>query len=418
MGGGAVIMNRVAYEIPPRQYFHRPIETERIIRRNDYKSFIGERTMYLEDEKKIMKRKKLRPRKKKLALLIAAHNEELVIEKQIRSAINAGMKKADIYVVDDNSSDTTSEIVRSILGPDNVTKVRRSGKGLALTKATKRFKLVQRYRWIHIADADGGFASDYFKIFKSELDPKYAAATGYIRSLPGKSVSQYRVMEYTVGMEIHRRFQAMTHTIAIIPGPTSCFRSDVFAKLNFANKSLTEDFDVTLQLHRQRLGKIKFIPRAVAYTQDPLTVKDFSKQVTRWNRGIMQGMLRHRVGLHANRVDYYLLYQVVQNLTFFVNYCIFLPTLAIMRHSADIFAMTFLIDVFTLFMFTLFAASKARRMDILSAFPMIYLLRWLSLGVFLRAFAEVVIFGKYRVTEGVWGTSGRRYKSTIDLAKV
>jgi biofilm PGA synthesis N-glycosyltransferase PgaC len=193
-------------------------------------------------------------RRPMLALLIAAHNEELVLGNTIKSALKAGMLPEHVYVVDDNSSDKTSAIARQLLGADNVIKVGRSGKGLALTKANKHFQLTRRYRWIHIADADGAFSPDYFKVFRKRLRVKYAAATGYVRSLPGGPISQYRVMEYTIGQEIHRRFQAMTHTVTVIPGPTSCFRADIFRQVDFANKSLCEDFDVTLQIHRKGLG--------------------------------------------------------------------------------------------------------------------------------------------------------------------
>ena len=104
--------------------------------------------------------------KKMLALLIAAHDEELVIGQTIDSAIRAGMKPEHIYVVDDDSSDATSQIAKQLLGSDNILRVWRSGKGLALTKATKKFELTSRYRWIHIADADGGFAPNYFRVFR------------------------------------------------------------------------------------------------------------------------------------------------------------------------------------------------------------------------------------------------------------
>lgn len=357
--------------------------------------------------------KQRRTYKRGLALLISAHNEELVIEQTIRSAIRAGMDRSNIYVVDDNSSDATSKIVKSLLGRSQHMKVQRSGKGLALAKATKKFQLTKRYNWIHIADADGGFAPNYFRIFRAELDPKFAAATGYVRSLPGGSVSQYRVVEYTLGMEIHRRFQAFANTVTVIPGPTSCFRSDVFAQLNFANKSLTEDFDVTLQLHRKKLGRVQFIPAAVAYTQDPRTIQDFTKQITRWNRGVIQGMKRHRIGLRRQRVDAYLLYQVSQNFLFLFNYLFLLPFLAYTHHSPSMFANVFLYDVAVTFLITLITAIKAQRGDILSAFPQIYLLRWISLAVFVRAFMEIIVLRKFRVTEGVWGTTGRRYKSAL-----
>ena len=226
----------------------------------------------------------------RVALLIAAHNEELVLADTINSAIKAGLKPEYIYVVDDNSSDDTSNIARSILPHENVYKVERSGKGLAIKKAAERFDLSSKYRWIHIADADGKFPENYFAVLRSKLRVKNAAATGYVRSLKGKYVSQYRVFEYTVGMEIHRRVQSMFNVIPIIPGPTSCFRADVFAQLDFSSGSLTEDFDVTMQIYRKKLGRIQFIRNAVALTQDPLTVRSFINQISRWNRGVLQVM--------------------------------------------------------------------------------------------------------------------------------
>jgi len=349
-------------------------------------------------------------RKQMLCLLISAHNEELVLGKTIKSAIAAGMSREHIYVVDDNSSDKTSELARSILPTSNVIRVHRSGKGLALSKAAKRFKLTKRYAWIHIADADGAFSPDYFYVFRRELRVKNAAATGYVRSLPGKRISEYRVYEYTIGMEIHRRLQTMLNVVPVIPGPTSCFRSDVFAKVNFDNKSLTEDFDVTLQLHRMKLGSVQFIPQAIAYTQDPKNLGDYTKQITRWNRGGLQSMLRHGIGRHPTRIDAYLTYQILQNLLFFASYLIWVPYMAATRGASMVIASAFVVDVMVTFVITLMAAARTKRWDVVSGFPQVYILRWVSLGVFLKAFVEVVILGKYRHTDGKWeNRATRRY---------
>jgi cellulose synthase/poly-beta-1,6-N-acetylglucosamine synthase-like glycosyltransferase len=345
-----------------------------------------------------------------MCLLIAAHNEELVLAKTIRSAIAAGMKPAYIYVVDDNSSDGTSLVAKRILPAENVLKVKRSGKGLALTKGSKKFELANNYHWIHIADADGAFSPDYFRVFRREVKREYAAATGYVRSLPGKRVSEYRVFEYTVGMEIHRRFQTMLHVVPVIPGPTSCFRSDVFAKVNFDNKSLTEDFDVTLQIHRQKLGRIQFIPKAVAYTQDPKTVKDFTKQITRWNKGALQSMIKHDIGKRPTLIDAYLSYQIMQNLLFFLSYLIWVPYLTIQRHNFNVIAMAFVVDVLLTYVITGLAAARSKRWDVFSAFPMIYALRWVSLFIFLKVFFETVLLRRNRNTDGQGENSSvRRY---------
>lgn len=349
----------------------------------------------------------------RIALLIAAHNEEIVIADTIKSAINAGLKASYIYVVDDNSSDNTAKIARSLLPKENVCKVRRSGKGLAIKKAAKKFDLVEKYRWIHIADADGVFENDYFTVLRRELRVDNAAATGYVRSQKGRYVSQYRVFEYTVGMEVQRRVQSMFNAIPIIPGPTSCFRSNVFAELDFDTGSLTEDFDVTMQIHRKKLGNIQFIRKAVAYTQDPYTVKDFINQISRWNRGVLQVMASKKVYRGFKTVDWYLKYQLLQSLLFFAFFLVWVPYLAVVTGGgADALAVAFLYDVTVTFAFTVFSALRVNRWDIISAFPFIYMLRWLNLTIFLKSFIEVVVLRKYRKAKGQWqNDSTRRYKT-------
>lgn len=335
--------------------------------------------------------------KRMIALIIAGYNEESVIGATIRSAIAGGMNKADIYFVDDGSTDKCGAVASEILGKTNVMRVKNGGKGMALAKGSKKFQLTQRYRWIHIADADGGFASNYFTVFRRELRSKYAAATGYVKSLPGSTIGQYRVMDYTVGMEIVRRFQAAVGVITIIPGPTSCFRADVFEKLKFTNGAIAEDFDVTLQIHRQRFGSVQFIDEAVAHTHDPLTFKDFVKQLRRWNRGILQGVWMHRIGSKFDKVDAYLTYQIAMNLAMFASYGIMLPIVAL-RHpnTFEVLAAAFLTDVLVAAMLVFITAIKAKRLDILAAFPQLYGYRWASLGVFLWSFFEVMVLGKYR----------------------
>jgi cellulose synthase/poly-beta-1,6-N-acetylglucosamine synthase-like glycosyltransferase len=396
----------------PERSFSTP-KTERIARRRIYRQPAGSidrHLFYVPTPKDKSLPGISRSTLPMMALLIAAHNEELVLGKTIKSAIEAGMKAEHIYVVDDNSSDRTSTVATNFVPVANVIKVQRSGKGLALTKAARRFKLAQRYRWIHIADADGAFAPNYFKVFRRELRIENAAATGYIRSLPGKRISEYRVYEYTVGMEIHRRLQTLLNVVPVIPGPTSCFRADVFAKVNFDNKSLTEDFDVTIQLHRKKLGKIQFIPGAVAYTQDPKSLQDYTKQIQRWNRGGLQSMVKYKIGRRVGSIDAYLGYQIMQNLLFFASYLLWVPYLAISRGSWAFVAAAFVIDVFVTFMITLLTALRTKRFDVLSAFPQVYVLRWVSLAIFLQAFVEVIILKKFRTGDGKWENhSTRRY---------
>lgn len=344
----------------------------------------------------------------KLALIIPAYNEEEVLAHTVQSAINAGQPKEHIYIVDDCSSDATSSIARRLVGKFNILTVERSGKSRAIFKLHTGLRLTKRYEWIHIADADGEFDENYFTELFANLDPVNAAATGYVASLPGGIISTYRAFEYTIGMDFIRRFQSMAGVITIIPGPTSIFRSDVFEKLEFAPDVLCEDFDVTLQLHRRGLGTIQYIPTAVARTQDPSTLQDFVKQVTRWNRGIMQMLVKHRIGSKASKVDTYLLYQIMQNFSFFLMYFAWVPVMASITHNTGYFALAFVTDALLTLGFVTFASMRTHRSDILTAFPFVYALRFVSLGIFLKSFFEVIVLRKFITSNGTWTTVKRR----------
>lgn len=350
--------------------------------------------------------------KRKIGLIISAYNEELVLAHTIESAVNAGIPREDIYVVDDCSADLTAYIARSTIGTHNLLTVGRSGKGLALSTIAKNLELTKRYEWLHIADADGEYDEDYFTELYQHLNPKYAAATGYIASLSGSFISNYRALEYTMGMDLIRRFQSLTGLITIIPGPTSVFRSDVFEQLDFKSPSLCEDYDVTLQIHRKKLGKIKFVDTAIARTQDPLTLRDYIRQVTRWNRGGMQLFLRYKLGRRLSKVDAYVGYQMLQNVLFTFMYLIVLPMVTIATMNPLILAMMFISDVAVVLAFTMFAMYRSGRYEIIESFPLSYILRWVQLIIFLQCFIEVFLLRKYRVSDGVWETVERQSQST------
>src|SRR5262245_17290690 len=79
-----------------------------------------------------------------VAVLIPAHNEELVIEASIE-AIAALVPRKNIHVVSDGSTDRTAELAR--LAGVNVIETRANvGKAGALEEAIARFGLVERFQ--------------------------------------------------------------------------------------------------------------------------------------------------------------------------------------------------------------------------------------------------------------------------------
>lgn len=351
--------------------------------------------------------------KRQMALIIPGHNEAMVIQDTIKSAIAAGQPIQDIYMVDDNSDDGTAALAQSVISPQHVLTVSRSGKAGAILKAIKYFRIADRYEWVHIADADSMFESDYFAEFTSHLDPKkYAAATGYVKSLKSNWISKYRAYEYSFGQEITRRLQHVLGVIPVIPGPTSCYRTDILDQLDFLTTNMTEDFDLTLQIHRKKLGRILFIPSAKTLTQDPKDYKDYVKQVSRWYRGFWQGVVERKIGFGFQKIDLYLGYQIIEMFFYYMNILILFPLLLLRGNAIFALSLSFMVDFIIFFISAVFGSAAHKRADVLTAFPLFYILRVTNMVLYLKAFVEVVILKRFKIHQVGWSTTGRRYKIT------
>lgn len=349
--------------------------------------------------------------RKRMALLLPGHNEELIIAITIRTAVAAGQDIEDIYVVDDASTDATRRLAVELLGKKNVLRVKRSGKALAVQKAVKKFDLAKRYEWLHVADADSVFSPDYFHVYREKLEKgDYVVAVGFVQSMRGNWISTYRALTYTYSQHVTRRLQAKFGMISVFPGPITSFKTDILPQLDFNGNSLTEDFDITLQVHRKKLGDIAFIPSAVNYTQDPQTLKDFWRQNLRWQRGFFQGVKKYRVGLGGQRIDVSLGIQMFQTLYFLLLLFAILPYLIVTSGSWLTIPVMIAADIIMTSVVALGSSALAKRWNLLGALPYFYFLRWVEVAVYLVAFVEVMVLRRFQSKSRGWGTEGRRYK--------
>lgn len=352
---------------------------------------------------------------RKLVLLLPAHNEELILKATIRSAIAAGQAIEDIYVVNDGSVDATESIALEILGPDQVLSVSQSGKALAVKQAIDHFTLDERYEWLHVADADSIFSKDYFRHFRLKLDnKKYAVALGFVQSLRGNWISTYRALTYTYSQQVIRRLQSKLGMISVFPGPITCFRTDIIKDLEFGGTSLTEDFDITLQVHRKKLGEIVFIPKAVNYTQDPQTLSDFCKQNLRWQRGFFQGVQKHRVGFKGQRIDASLGFQMFQTMLFFLQIFIIIPMIIAITGNWMVIPAIIAAEVIVNAGIAIFSSIAAKRWNLLGALPYFFFLRYLEIAIYVIAFFEIIVLGRFHEEMKGWSTAGRRYKLSAE----
>lgn len=414
-GSATYVHRSVESSVANSQYIERPL-------------LVLDRTLELEVVEVAHTVKKKRPAKakttprKKLALLLPGHNEELIIATTIRSAIAAGQNRRDIFVVDDNSNDKTRAIAVGLLGKQNVLSVQRSGKALAVKKAIKKFKIEERYQWLHVADADSVFSSDYFRIYRKRLTNEYIVAIGFVQSLRGNWISTYRAFSYTYGQHLYRRIQSFLGMVSVFPGPVTSFRTDILSQLDLTGNNVTEDFDITLQVHRKKLGKIVYIPKAVNYTQDPQSFRDFCKQSMRWYRGFFQGILEYKIGRRAQKIDIGIGFQLLQTLLFLIQVAILFPYVVISTGHWIAIPVAISLDFILTGIIAIISAIVIKRWSLLGTLPYFYFLRTAEIVMYFTAFVEVVILRKFATSAKGWATEGRRYKidatALQDVAKI
>lgn len=240
-----------------------------------------------------------------VGLIMAAHNEEAVLADAVGAAAQL-LPRSQIHVVSDGSSDRTVEIARE-LGVHVLDLQPNRGKAGAIQAGVDYFDLLERYRIVMLHDADTRLSPNYLTtglpLFN---DPEVAAVSGVVRTqteprphtLRGRFLMAHRMRLYAVIQDLVKYGQASKYldVMPICPGFASMYRSDVLGQVHITRPGLVvEDINMTFEIHVKKLGRVAFHPRAaVAFTQDPDTFGDYTRQVFRWTLGFWQTLRVHR----------------------------------------------------------------------------------------------------------------------------
>ena len=324
----------------------------------------------------------------RLCVLLPAKDERLGISKTLKSIFNAGVPPADIYVIDDGSSDGTGEIARSF-GVNVLRNPKNIGKALALSRGAREFDVVGRYDYICLMDADTEVCECYFEVVKQAFsDRTVAAVCGRAKSSPHNWLTAYRCLAYWMSHAIYKGGQSNMGVITVTPGCASSFRADVFSQLNWNTDTIVEDMDCTIQIHRKQLGRILYQRDAVVSTQDPRTLRDYIKQVYRWHTGTWQVGQKYGMATGLTKIDWEFKLLMGEGLIFSALYLL-LPALLLVRPKIAFYSAG--MDFAVLVVLALVCAVRERRTDVITALPTYELLRFVDCSVFLYSFWKTVI---------------------------
>jgi poly-beta-1,6-N-acetyl-D-glucosamine synthase len=245
---------------------------------------------------------------------VPAHNEVDVIHTTIQSLLSQ-THKVDIVIINDNSTDDTASIVRSIAATDNrVTLIETLGnkfkKSGALNTAYQIIDL-ELYDYVLSVDADTVVAPDLVEqaLIEFQIDPLLGAAcsrAGVIKQATNgffeKLIYHWQYVEYA---EFDRSRIGQDRKIKVAHGMCTMYKVEaikaVMSKRKAAGKfdstvydvhNITEDYELTITL--KELGYHTAAGFGMyAWTHVPLKLTELWRQRVRWLRGGLDTLWEH-----------------------------------------------------------------------------------------------------------------------------
>ncbi|WP_165352783.1 glycosyltransferase [Loktanella sp. IMCC34160] len=230
-----------------------------------------------------------------VTVIVPAYNESKVIVQSIRSILKSDYPNFEVLVVDDGSSDDTSEAVMKAFGSNPKVRLiaqRNGGKWQAENRA------LHHVRTPFFVGVDADTVLDpkaLWWIVQPFKDERVGAVAGFVEvSNPHNFLTWCQALEYRVSQSVTRRSFEVFNGIFVVPGAIGGWRlTAVEAAGRYSGDTITEDADLTVAVHRAGY-KVRFQENARAYTEAPSHVSAFLKQRLRWTLGMLQTSWKHR----------------------------------------------------------------------------------------------------------------------------
>ncbi|HTS38401.1 MAG TPA: glycosyltransferase [Candidatus Solibacter sp.] len=268
--------------------------------------FIGAAAIYDRLREKIFgKPAEVASYRPKVAVLIPAYNEEKVIERTVRAALNSNYPNLRVILIDDGSKDRTLEVARKAFAAESA-----AGRVLILDKPNSGKAEALNYGIQHIGDAELFVGIDADTIIAADaiarlvphfINPKVGAIAGNAKV--GNRVNlwtRWQALEYITSQNFERRALDVLGAVSVVPGAIGAWRvSAVREAGGYHTDTVAEDADLTMALLRMGY-RVEYEDMALAYTEAPTNANGLMRQRFRWSFGILQAVYKHR-GVFARK---------------------------------------------------------------------------------------------------------------------
>ncbi|MFI6661839.1 bifunctional polysaccharide deacetylase/glycosyltransferase family 2 protein [Streptomyces sp. NPDC050523] len=234
-----------------------------------------------------------------VSVIVPAYNEKECIANTLES-LSRSTHPIEVIVVDDGSTDGTSEIARDAayaLGMTNVRVIRQenAGKPAALNNGVRSASC----DLVVMMDGDTVFEPETVRrLVQPFADPGVGAVAGNAKVGNRNTViGAWQHIEYVMGFNLDRRMYDLLRCMPTIPGAIGAFRREAVLQAGgMSEDTLAEDTDITIAMHRAG-WRVVYEEHARAWTEAPGSLKQLWSQRYRWSYGTMQALWKHRKSL-------------------------------------------------------------------------------------------------------------------------
>lgn len=271
--------------------------------------------------------------KPSVSIIVPAFNEEVNIVESINSMLKQDYDNFNIIVVNDGSTDSTSEkvmtafnLIEAIECKDDLKiKDHKNFKEVDSVYYGNKIILINKKNggkadalnagfcytdaeWILSVDGDTLLEPNCLKTLTSKRKEDVDAIASMVgicndneivegrvvsRNVPKNFWAKVQWMEYNRSYMLLRNSLKDCNIVTVIPGACSFVSSKMIEKTRgYKHDHLGEDMEHTLNIHKQK-GKIQFLSEVLSWTEAPNNVRDLGKQRVRWFRGALQSYSKY-----------------------------------------------------------------------------------------------------------------------------
>jgi len=229
-----------------------------------------------------------------VSVLIPAFNEAKVVADSVRRILDSRHVELEVIVIDDGSTDGTSDKVEADFAAEPRVKLLTLSNG-GKARAINAGLAIARGEVVVALDADTQFEPDTIALLARWFeDDKVGAVAGNAKvGNRINLITRWQALEYISAQNLERRALAALGCITVVPGAVGAWRRKAVLDLGgFPTDTLAEDQDLTITIQKAGYRAI-FDADAVAWTEAPDTIRGLIKQRFRWSFGTLQCLWKH-----------------------------------------------------------------------------------------------------------------------------